>query len=239
MWSVVYAVAIFFVVQIVAGLLVSIYPLLRGWDGQRTTDWLNNAVSSQFCYVLLAEALTIAAIVWFVRRYKTPLAIIGLKRPQLRDPLVAIPAYIVYFLAFALAVALIANFVPGINVDQQQQIGFNNVHGGLALTLTFISLVILPPLAEEIVMRGFIFTSLRKYFRFAGATLITSLIFAAAHLPEGGDAGPLYIAAVDTFLLSLTLCFLREKTGSLWAGITLHALKNGIAYVSLFILAVR
>lgn len=237
--GVVYAVIIFFVVQIIAGLLVSIYPLLHGWDSQRTMDWLNNAVSSQFCYVLLAETLTIAAIVWFVRLYKAPLSIIGLKRPRLRDPLVALPAYIVYFLVFALAVVLISQFVPGINVNQQQQIGFNNVHGGLALTLTFVSLVILPPLAEEIVMRGFIFTSLRKHFRFAGATLITSLIFAVAHLPEGGAAGPLYIAAVDTFLLSLVLCFLREKTGSLWASITLHALKNGIAYVSLFILAVR
>jgi membrane protease YdiL (CAAX protease family) len=32
---------------------------------------------------------------------------------------------------------------------------------------------------------------------------------------------------------------LREITGNLWAGITLHAIKNGIAFFSLFILAAR
>ena len=58
--------------------------------------------------------------------------------------------------------------------------------------------------------------------RIAAARLGDEL-FAVAHLPEGGAAGPLYIAALDTFVLSLVLIYLREKTGSLWASITLHA----------------
>jgi membrane protease YdiL (CAAX protease family) len=68
------------------------------------------------------------------------------------------------------------------------------------------------------------------------AVILTSLIFASAHLPEGGAAGLLYIAALDTFILSLVLIYLREKTGGLWASITLHAIKNGIAFVALFVL---
>lgn len=76
---------------------------------------------------------------------------------------------------------------------------------------------------------------LKKALSLWPAVILTSLIFASAHLPEGGSAGPLYIAAIDTFVLSLVLIFLREKTGSLWAGITLHAAKNGIAFVYLFI----
>jgi len=58
-------------------------------------------------------------------------------------------------------------------------------------------------------------------------------------LPEGGAAGPLYIAALDTFILSLVLIYLREKTGSLWASITLHAVKNGVAFMALFVLHPR
>ena len=128
---------------------------------------------------------------------------------------------------------------PGLNVNQQQDIGFTNVHGAGALILTFISLVILPPLAEEIMVRGFLYSTLKKAMPALSAVLLTSALFAAAHLPEGGAAGPLYIAALDTFVLSLVLIYLREKTGSLWGSITLHATKNGIAFVALFALHVR
>jgi membrane protease YdiL (CAAX protease family) len=56
---------------------------------------------------------------------------------------------------------------------------------------------------------------------------------------EGGAAGPLWIGAVDTFTLSLVLVSLREITGNLWAGISLHAAKNGIAFILLFVIAGR
>jgi membrane protease YdiL (CAAX protease family) len=138
-----------------------------------------------------------------------------------------------------MALTLISHFFPGLDINQHQQIGFNNVRGTVELVLTFASLVILPPLAEEIIMRGFLYTSLRKAMPFAWAAVATSALFATAHLPEGGSAGPLYIAAIDTFVLGMVLSFLREKTGSLWAGITLHALKNGIAFVVLFVIGTR
>ncbi len=113
------------------------------------------------------------------------------------------------------------------------------MHGQAALALTFISLVILPPLAEEIMVRGFLYSTLKKAMRPIGAVILTSALFAAAHLPEGGAAGPLYIAALDTFILSLVLIYLREKTGGLWASITLHASKNGIAFLLLFVLHIK
>jgi membrane protease YdiL (CAAX protease family) len=144
-----------------------------------------------------------------------------------------------YFVLYLLSVGLISHFVPGLNVNQQQQIGFNNVHGAAPLVMTFISLVVLPPLAEEIMVRGFLYSSLKKALPTASAVIVTSALFASAHLPEGGAAGPLYIAALDTFVLSLVLIYLREKTGSLWASITLHAIKNGIAFVALFVFSAR
>ena len=61
------------------------------------------------------------------------------------------------------------------------------------------------------------------------------MLFAVAHLPEGGSDGPLYIAAIDTFVLSLFLVGLRERTRGIWAGMVLHASKNFIAFYYLFI----
>jgi membrane protease YdiL (CAAX protease family) len=135
-------------------------------------------------------------------------------------------------------VAILTSLIPSLNINQKQEIGFNSVHGAIPLILTFISLVIIPPLAEEIATRGFLYSGLRKWLPRLVAALAVSILFGAAHLPEG-NSGPLWIGGVDMFTLSLVLVFLREKTGNLWAGITLHALKNGIAFVSLFLIAGR
>lgn len=242
-WSpwlgVIVVVAVYFLSQIIGSLLISIYPLVKHWTASHAEDWLNNSVLAQFVYVLIAEAATIGAVAWFVRRYRQRLEVIGLKKPHWRDAgygLVAVPFYYALYL---LAVSIIGAFWHGLNVNQTQQIGFTSVHGAVQLVLTFISLVVLPPLAEEIMVRGLLFSSLKKALRLWSAIFVTSLIFGSAHLAEGGAAGPLWIGFIDTFVLSVVLCYLREKTGSLWAGITLHALKNGIAFVALFIVGTR
>jgi uncharacterized protein len=237
--GIVFIVFVYYASQVAGGLALSIYPSLQHWSQTQTLDWLNNSVGAQFVFILLAEALSIGAIYLFLKRYKVSFATIGLKRPRWRDPFYGLLAVPVYFILYLLVVGVISHSVPGLNVNQEQEIGFNNVHSGLALTLTFLSLVVLPPLAEEILVRGFLYSTLKKALPLLGAVLVTSALFAAAHLPEGGAAGPLYIAALDTFILSLVLIYLREKTGSLWASITLHAIKNGVAFLALFVLHTR
>lgn len=242
-WSpwlgVVFTIVIFYVSQFAAYLIVSIYPGLQGWSANRTIDWLDSSTIAQFFYILLAETAVIGAIYLFLKRYGRTFAAIGLRKPRWWDPGYALMAVPVYYGLYLLTVGVVSHFVSGLNVDQQQQIGFGDVHGSTQLVLTFISLVILPALTEEIMVRGFLYSSLRKAMKLVPAALLTSLIFAAAHLPEGGAAGPLYIAALDTFVLSLVLIYLREKTGSLWAPITLHAIKNSIAFISLFVIHVK
>jgi membrane protease YdiL (CAAX protease family) len=242
-WSVwlglIFVVLVYLGSQFFGGLLVSVYPWLSHWSAPRTTDWLNNSVGAQFVFVLLAETFTVGAIYLFLKRHKLTLAVIGLKRPRWRDLGYGLAAVPVYYVLYLLTVGVASHLVPSLNVNQTQDIGFTNVHGMIKLTLTFISLVVLPPLAEEIMVRGFLYSTLKKAMPLASAVLLTSALFAAAHLPEGGAAGPLYIAALDTFVLSLVLIYLREKTGSLWGSITLHATKNGIAFVALFALHAR
>ena len=235
-WAVVYAVLIYFAAAFFGGLILWSVVALLPWSDKQAEHWVTATTAGQFAYVFIVEAISLLAVMYFLRAYRQKWSIIGFKRPRLLDVGIGLGAYPVYFIIFAIVLAISSALIPSLNLDQEQQLGFDNVQGGVALAMTFVSLVILPPLVEEIIVRGLIFTSLRKKLKFAGAALLTSLIFAAAHLPEGGDSGPLYVAAIDTFILSLVLCFLREKTGSLWAGITLHALKNGVAFVSLFIL---
>lgn len=237
--GVVFVFFVYYASQIIAGNLLLLYPVLRHWSSSQTQHWIDHSIGAQFTFILFAEALTIGAIYWFLRRYRVGFGRIGLKRPRWSDPLYGLAAVPVYYVIYLLSVGVISHFVPALNVNQQQQIGFNDVHGTLPLLMTFVSLVVLPPLAEEIMVRGFLYGTLKKAMPVMYAAVLTSALFAAAHLPEGGSGGPLYIAALDTFVLSLVLVYLREQTGSLWASITLHAVKNGVAFLSLFVFHIK
>lgn len=234
--AVLYAVAVFLIAQVVAGLVV--YVGLRAFFPNRTinaiNNLLNNSVTVQFFYVLLAEALTFGAVWWFMRRRHASLQLIGWRRLRPQDVVAAFAGLFVYFVLYSVILSVAMHLFSGINTSQKQQLGFTGAHGGLELTLTFLSLVVLPPLVEETVFRGFMFTGLRGKMRWVWAALITSAVFATAHLEFGSGAPLLWSAAIDTFCLSLVLCYLRQETDSLWPGILLHGLKNSIAFLYLF-----
>jgi membrane protease YdiL (CAAX protease family) len=236
--GILFIIIVYYAAQLLAGILISVYPSLKHWTNAESLQWLRDSVGAQFVFILMAEAFSIGAVYLFLKRYKLGFAGIGLKRPRWSDAgwgLLAVPVYFVFYLV---AIAVVSHFVPSLDVNQEQQIGFNNVSGVIPMLLTFISLVLLPPLAEEIMVRGFLYSTLKKAFPTIIAVILTSLIFASAHLPEG-KGGLLYIAALDTFILSLVLIYLREKTGRLWASITLHACKNGVAFLALFVFHAR
>lgn len=230
---------IYFATQLIAGVIVYSYATAHHWSAVQTNEWLKNSVYAQFFYILVAEALTMLALYAMLRFFKWTWQTIGLVKPKVKHILLGIAAVVPYFVVYLLIVSVVSHFYPSLNIDQKQEIGFDSTTGTLQLIVVFISLVVLPPLVEEIMMRGFLYTGVRKMFGRIVSALLVSALFGVAHLAEGGATGPLWIGALDTFALSLVLVWLREMTGNLWAGITLHAVKNGIAFVSLFILATR
>lgn len=221
--------------QFAAAFLLIFVLTAAGWSSERATDWLRDAVSAQFFYILIAEVLMTLGIVWAVRRHRKPLQSIGLVRIKLQDPWTAVKGFGLYFLVYIGVVTILSAVIPGLDTEQKQQIGFETAHSTLDLLLVFASLVILPPVVEEFVFRGFIFTSLRSKLPYIWAAMVTSVLFAIGHLQIGSGEPLLWIAAVDTFVLSLVLCYVREKTGSLWPSIIIHAMKNMLAFSILFL----
>jgi membrane protease YdiL (CAAX protease family) len=234
-----YTIVLFFVSQYLIVVFFAQYVLSRHWTQQEAIAWLDSSVAAQFVFVFAIEAVALLGVILFLRGYKVSLRAIGLKRPRADDVLWAIGMVLPYLLASMAITAVAQNIFPSLNVNQNQEIGFKVVNGFMDHVMVFISLVVLPPIVEEIMARGLLFSSLRKFMPLAGATIITSALFAAAHLSGGGSGGPLWVGAIDTFTLSLFLIYLRVKTGSLWAGIGLHAIKNGIAFVYLFVAMAR
>ncbi len=227
--------AIYFVGQIAGSALAYVFPMLRGWSQTQIIDWLENNVYGQFLAIFLVEAISVWLLYVFLKRRKANFKTIGLKRrPKLTDLGWVVLGFGAYFLLYVFILAITKKLAPGLNVDQQQQLGFNNpTH--MQLPVVFISLVLLPPIAEELLVRGFLYTGLKKGLPLIWAVLITSGLFGIAHLQAGNGEPLLWVAAIDTFVLSLVLIYLREKTGSLWASIGLHMLKNFIAFLSLFV----
>lgn len=178
--------------------------------------------------VYVLSLVVVIGVPWLVRRYRTSCGELGLTRlPSWSDILLAPAGFIVYLLATGVVMYLVMQFVPGFDAGQQQDIGFSNLVQRYELLLAFVALVVIAPIAEEMLFRGYLYGKLRREVPIWVAALVTSALFGALH----GQ----WNVGIDVFVLSLVMCALREVTGSIWAGILLHMLKNALAFFILFI----
>lgn len=190
-------------------------------------------------------ALTLAIVVglpYAIRGSRTTKQELGLTRlPSWYDLFWAPVSFVAYMIVAGVILAIVTSVLPSFDADEVQDIGFENLSAYYEYVLAFITLVVIAPVAEEILFRGYLFGKLRKYMPVAGAVLLSSVIFAALHLSyeEDPETGALMVtqwnAALNILPLAVALAVLREYTGSIWASILLHAMKNGIAFYLLFI----
>lgn len=175
----------------------------------------------------LTLVLIIGVPLW-VRKQKTTLEDLGLTRlPVWKDFLWLLAGLVAYVILTALVNGLSRVIFPGADYDQPQDIGFSGLTSQLQFIVTFISIVIVAPVAEEVMFRGYLFGKLKKVVKVWIAVILSALLFAVAHLQ--------FNVALDTFALGVVLALLRVTSGSIWASILLHMLKNGIAFYFLFV----
>lgn len=231
--AIVVSVLVFVISFFVAALIMFAIPSALNMSASQADQWLSS-VGGQFVFVLLAEGLTILGLIIFLRRRGTGLHALGFARsPAWTDIAYAFAGFGVYLVLVVVASAA-AKAIFHIDLEQKQELGFDVVATHWDKIMAFISLVVLPPLVEETMFRGFLFTGLRKSAPFVVTALVVSALFASLHLIESSQ-GLLWAAGIDTFVLSLVLCYLREKTGNLWASIGVHAMKNLLAFYFLYI----
>lgn len=237
--AVIVTIVVFFLAQLLVGLVVGLLVLLPGVDAENLQQTMKRSSFAKFASFALVNAVMLWFIWKFLQIRRVSLKSIGLVRPKVDDIWSAVKGYATYFVLFIVISIFAQVLIPGLDMDQEQQLAFDKAITGLPLLWVFLSLVIMPPLAEEIMMRGFLYTGLRSTLPKVTAAIITSIIFAAAHLQWGSGAALLWVAALDTFVLSLILVYLREKTGSLWSPILVHGFKNGLAFALVFIFKVQ
>lgn len=182
---------------------------------------VGRAVLSTAVYVV-ALALTFG-VPFLVKRRTVSAELLGLTRlPSWTDIGLSPLAYVVYILVASLVIQAITQAVPGFQPDQVQDVGFSMIGQRYELLAAFITIVIIAPIAEEVLFRGYLYGKLLQRVPVWAAMLATSVLFGIVHMQ--------WNVGVDVFVLSMFLCALRSLTGSIWAGVLVHMIKNGIAF---------
>lgn len=172
--------------------------------------------------------LMVLGIPYWWRRVSTSREELGLKSwVTMTDLLLAPAGLVVYLLLSGILGAIAGVVVPWYDPNIAQETGFQGISQYYEYALAFVCLVILAPVAEEVLFRGYLFGKLLKYVPVWAAMLVTSILFGIAHAS--------WAVGVDVFALSIILCSLRLITGNIWASVVLHMIKNGIAFYILFV----
>lgn len=145
---------------------------------------------------------------------------------------------VVYFILAAILLSIFSIF-PWFNAEQAQNIGFNTNLYGFERMLAFLTLVVVAPIAEELIFRGYLYGKMREKFSQITSeiwsviisSLLVSVVFGVVHMQ--------WNVGVNVFAMSLVACALREYTGTIYAGILLHMIKNGLAFYFLFVLGIN
>lgn len=187
---------------------------------------MGQLLSGVVVYVLTGVLVVLP--LWYLRSQEAVRNTLGVvKWPRMRDLGLAVPMWVLYMLATIIVGVAVAYLVPWIDTKQVQNVGFKDIDTPMEYVIAFVALVVLPPIAEELLFRGYLFGRLRTRLDFKVSALIVSIVFGLVHQQ--------WNVAIDTFILSIFLCYLRESTGSIWASMVLHGLKNAVAYMLLFI----
>lgn len=162
--------------------------------------------------------------------------VLGLRGlPTWTDTGLAPVGFIVSTLLSAGLVAIFNNF-PWFDAGQAQEVGFSVYSVGFDRIVAFAILVVAAPIAEELIFRGWLYGKLRLMLSekisdvasMAISIFLVSLLFGIVHLQ--------WNVGVTVFAMSVVLCGLREITGTVYAGILMHMINNGVAFFLLYVL---
>lgn len=98
----------------------------------------------------------------------------------------------------------------------------------IALGIFFFTASIAAPIFEELLFRGFLLPSLTRYVSVTGAIVLSSLIFATAHLSLS--------EVLPLTMLGIVLGTVYTRSRGLFSSMLLHSLWNSITMLGLFLL---
>lgn len=141
----------------------------------------------------------------------------GFRRTERKWLLVAVVIGIAAFGGCFVIEGIYYHFVTEINTQADFQTAAQG--GPLSMFILLITGAILTPLSEEFVFRGVIANALNRYGAWAGV-VGSAAIFGVVH--------GFTVILLDAFMVGILVGYLFRKTGSIWPGVVVHIVYNGL-----------
>jgi len=175
-----------------------------------------------FISFIIGQGFMLVPLFWFLRSRKEPIA----KRLRIRFVSSDVIISTIY-LSFGIIILsdeldrIIQIFLPAPEYILDLN-GLLQPESIVGFFLLFIAVVIIAPLGEELLFRGFLQQILEKHWKdVTKAVLVTALFFAMIHM------NPYWF--VQIYILGILLGFLAWKTKSVLPPLILHGINNAMA----------
>lgn len=158
--------------------------------------------------------------VLYCLRYECALTkVFGLKKPRVRQILYGLCLIVGIFLLMQIVAQWVKPFLPDYYFAS---LSLNSALKTRPVLMSFLSIVLLPAIFEELLFRGFIQTGLAQGMSFRCTVLFSACLFAALHLDP--------YRFIFIFVPGLALSWAMLKTQSIFVPITMHFIHNLIPY---------
>ena len=210
----IYFVTIFGISFLMGGIIASIFDISTV---EGTANYINTVG-------IISEALIIIWAGWLLKRHGYLKLTVSDDRKTLSKNLLWLIVILIAFLyAESILSVLIGGFLNAEGAVQQQS---GVVIGGSTL-LSILNIIILAPIAEEIVCRGAVYGGFRRRLGVVPSVILGGIVFGLIHFNG-------WISLVMMFM-GMLMCVVYEKTGSLFYPIILHMINNIMSTVSMYL----
>lgn len=165
----------------------------------------------------LFELLFLVPVWWFaIRKYHASPRALGFVSFGFSVVAIGIAMLFVFYFAEGIYATLLRQFGLGVQADLAPILRRLSTPWPM-----FATVVLVAPVAEETFFRGFVFAGLRSRYDWRWAAAISAALFSAAHME--------LTFFLPGFALGFLFAYLYQRSNSIWPGMILHALMNGLA----------
>ena len=216
-WDVVVMVVLFFVAQLIGGLVLGLTgylaPEVSSPESVNAEQFMNEQIAlanyNALVYPLLM-AIALAAVWLYVRLRGGRKAVVIRHAVGGLNPSVILVGIVWLFAAQIVLEPLLAWLPP----SDSSEIGRG--------VWAWVTVMVSAPVLEELLCRGLLYETMRRRWNMALSIAVSALFFGAIH----GDLSTSIVAIVAGTIFSI----LYERTSSIFATIIVHSINNALAY---------
>ena len=201
------------VVVVIGLVLLYASPLLLQVMGEMP-DKANVVGAEALIQTIVMQFLLMGAVIAIVAMRRSPIEWLGLRWRWWLTLLLLAPAAVGMTWIFMMGLQVVGWMEwltgPGGAADQQEVVkAFGETQDPLTFVLLCLTAVVVAPLTEEVIFRGYVYPVAKRFAGRWAAVLFSSLIFAMVHHSA--------VALLPLFFLAVLLALSFEWTGSIWA----------------------